>query len=42
MKVEKQSLTDLVFTLLIMLMGEEGKDWIYHKVDEEKLNECQS
>jgi len=31
--MKKQSTVDLVFTLMVMLLGEEGKDWIYYETD---------
>lgn len=33
MKVENRSIEDLVFTLMIMLLGQEGRDWIYYESD---------
>jgi len=31
--MKEKSIVDLVFTLMIMLLGEEGKDWIYYEAD---------
>lgn len=34
MEIAKElNLTDLIFTALIMLIGEEGKDWEYYEQD---------
>lgn len=33
METKELSLTDLILTLLTMLIGKEGKDWAYYKFD---------
>ena len=37
--VKKQSTEDLIFTLLVMLLGKEGEDWFYYEADTDWWND---